>query len=358
MFANESETVNQANMTSSVFYCWYYPNYSWDLGETTFAWLIFGITILASPVIFLLNAFEIVAVSRRRDLQRASTILLCSMALADIWVGAVSLPLTAVIDLLIAHQTFLDNVCILDLIGLAVMYCGSTSVLSHLTVIAWERYIAVKKWRTYQLISTRRRAKRLAVLAWLPSIVILPPYFLAAANIDIGWFENSYLLFQGVFWGSALIVIVYFYLMMYLEIPKLKMNLLHTVRIVSVVKQKAKIAKTTGFITGMIFLSFLLPTAIEILGKFFAIFQKSSVFRLTETIMQLNSLANPLIYYYRDRRFRNAIFEMLRLKKSEENPPAAGAEPRSVEEINPERQRRVAMNELPPQNNQIKPTRT
>ena len=118
MFANESETVNQANMTSSVFYCWYYPSYSWDLGETTFAWLIFGITILASPVIFLLNAFEIVAVSRRRDLQRASTILLCSMALADIWVGAVSLPLTAVIDLLIAHQTFLDNVCILDLIGL------------------------------------------------------------------------------------------------------------------------------------------------------------------------------------------------------------------------------------------------
>ena len=358
MFANESETVNQANMTSSVFYCWYYPNYSWDLGETTFAWLIFGITILASPVIFLLNAFEIVAVSRRRDLQRASTILLCSMALADIWVGAVSLPLTAVIDLLIAHQTFLDNVCILDLIGLAVMYCGSTSVLSHLTVIAWERYIAVKKWRTYQLISTRRRAKRLAVLAWLPSIVILPPYFLAAANIDIGWFENTYLLFQGVFWGSALTVIAYFYLMMYLEIRKLKMNLVHTVRTVSVVKQTAKIAKTTGFITGMIFLSFLLPTAIEILGKFFAIFQKSSVFRLTETIMQLNSLANPLIYYYRDRRFRNAIFEMLRLKISEENLPAAGAEPRSVEEINPERQRRVALNELPPQNNQIKPTRT
>ena len=146
--------------------------------------------------------------------------------------------------------------------------------------------------------------------------------------------------------------------MMYLEIRKLKMKLVHTVRTVSVVKQKAKIAKTTGFITGMIFLSFLLPTAIEILGKFFAIFQKSSVFRLTETIMQLNSLANPLIYYYRDRRFRNAIFEMLRLKKSEENLSAAGAEPRSVEEINPERQRRVAMNELPPQNNQIKPKRT
>ena len=165
------------------------------------------------------------------------------------------------------------------------------------------------------MISTRRRAKRVAVLAWLPSIVILPPYFLAAANIDIGWFKNSYLLFQGVFWGSVLTVIAYFYLMMYLEIRKLKVNLVHTVRTVSVVKQKAKIAKTTGFITGMIFLSFLLPTAMEILGKFFAIFQKSSVFRLTETIMQLNSLANPLIYYYRDRRFRNAIFEMLRLKK-------------------------------------------
>ena len=102
-------------MTTSVFYCWYYPGYYWELEDTTFAWLIFGITTLASPVIVLLNVLEIAAVSRRRDLQRASTILLCSVAFADILIG-VSMPLTAVVDLLIAYEAFLGKVCILDLI--------------------------------------------------------------------------------------------------------------------------------------------------------------------------------------------------------------------------------------------------
>ena len=173
-------------MTTSVFYCWYYPGYYWELEDTTFAWLIFGITTLASPVIVLLNVLEIAAVSRRRDLQRASTILLCSMAFADILIGAVSMPLTSVVDLLIVHQTFLHKVCILDLMGLAVMYFASTSVLSHLTVIAWETYMAVKKWRKYKSIATKRLAKKLALFAWLPAMCVAPPYILAGAKIDVG----------------------------------------------------------------------------------------------------------------------------------------------------------------------------
>lgn len=350
MLANESKTINQAYMTTSVFYCWYYPGYYWELEDTTFAWLIFGITTLASPVIVLLNVLEIAAVSRRRDLQRASTILLCSMAFADILIGAVSMPLTSVVDLLIVHQTFLHKVCILDLMGLAVMYFASTSVLSHLTVIAWERYMAIKKWRKYKLIATKRLAKKLALLAWLPAMCVAPPYILAGAKIDVGWFEKFYLPFQGVFWGSAVIVTVYFYLMVYLRIRKLQIYQLDPSCALPMGKQKIRIAKTTGFITGIIILLFLLPVALEILGKFSAIFQKSSVFRLTETIMQLNSLANPLIYYYRDRRFRSAIFEMLRLKESEKNQPAYGAAPELVGEIKPERHRSVEMYELPPQN--------
>ena len=138
--------------------------------------------------------------------------------------------------------------------------------------------------------------------------------------------------------------------MVYLRIRKLQIYQLDPSCALPMGKQKIRIAKTTGFITGIIILLFLLPVALEILGKFSAIFQQSSVFRLTETIMQLNSLANPLIYYYRDRRFRSAIFEMLRLKESEKNQPAYGAAPELVGEIKPERHRSVEMYELPPQN--------
>ena len=230
------------------------------------------------------------------------------------------------------------------------MYFASTSVLSHLTVIAWERYMAIKKWRKYKLIATKRLAKKLALLAWLPAMCVAPPYILAGAKIDVGWFEKFYLSFQGVFWGSAVIVTVYFYLMVHLRIRKLQIYRLDPSCALPMGKHKIRIAKTTGFITVIIILLFLLPVALEILGKFSAIFQQSSVFHLTETIMQLNSLANPLIYCYRDRRFRGAIFEMLRLKESEKNQPAYGAAPELVGEIKPERHRSVEMYELPPQN--------
>ena len=139
MDVNDSETVNQANATTSVFYCWYFPTFAWELGETTLPWVIFSITVVASPVTVLLNVLDITAVRRKKQLQRVSTVLLCSMAVADVLVGAVSMPLTAAVDLLIAHQTWLDNICLLDFVGVTVTYCACWTALSHLTVIAWER---------------------------------------------------------------------------------------------------------------------------------------------------------------------------------------------------------------------------
>ena len=40
-----------------------------------------------------------------------------------------------------------------------------------------------------------------------------------------------------------------------------------------------------------------------------------SAVRLGETLMFSNSLVNPLIYCYRDRRFRKVVLEILRIKK-------------------------------------------
>ena len=86
MNLNDSEIVNNASK-SSVFSCWYYPSFSQEFGETTFPWVVFGITVFSSPVIVLLNVLEIAAVLTRKQLQRASTLLLCSMAVVDVLVG-------------------------------------------------------------------------------------------------------------------------------------------------------------------------------------------------------------------------------------------------------------------------------
>ena len=326
MDVNDSETVNQANATRSVFYCWYFPSFTWELGETTLPWVVFSITVVASPVTILLNVLEIVAVRTKKQLQRVSTVLLCSMAVADVLVGAVAMPLTAAVDLLIAHQTWLDNVCLLDFVGITVAYCASWTALSHLTVIAWDRYVAIRKWKDYKKIITRRRVKKLAILTWLCPIFVATPYIMAGAGVDGEVVEKILTLLTILTGGPAIIVIICLYFMVYLEVRKRKTNEIVHVSALIKARLEAKVAMTTGVITGALIFFFLVPVAATSLEQFFPVFRKSSVFRLIETFMQLNSLANPLIYGYRDRRFRNAVLELLRFsKKSSEILPAAPA---------------------------------
>ena len=45
------------------------------------------------------------------------------------------------------------------------------------------------------------------------------------------------------------------------------------------------------------------------------LFRTNAPNRLTQTFNQLNSLFNPLLYCYRDHRFRNALRELLGIKK-------------------------------------------
>ena len=64
-------------------------------------------------------------------------------------------------------------------------------------------------------------------------------------------------------------------------------------------------------------LSFIPAAILSLLGRFFPVLRKMSSWCVGETLMLSNSLVNPLIYGYRDRHFRKAVFEILRIKKPE-----------------------------------------
>ena len=55
------------------------------------------------------------------------------------------------------------------------------------------------------------------------------------------------------------------------------------------------------------------------------VFRTNAAFQLTQIFAQLNSLFNPLLYCYKDHRFRNAIRELLGMKKPQAIQPAVGA---------------------------------
>lgn len=331
MKVNESETVTgKAYTPRSLFFCLHLPSFTWELEENTIPWAVFGITVFSSPFIVLLNVLEIIAVSRKKRLQRVSTVLLRSMAVADVLVGALSMPLTATVDLLTAHQTLLDHVCIFHLVGLATMYCAGGTVVLHSAFIAWQRFLAVKKWRVYKVIVTQRLMKKLVVVAWMPAAIMATPYVMIGAGVDLKVYENLALI-RGIGYVFFIVLIIYFNTMVYLELRKRKR--IKTLKVNSLIKEKldSKVAKMTVLMTCAMLFSFLLPEACLWLGYLFPVFRKNSAFRWYEILMQLHSLVNPLINCFKERCLRNTVLKLLRFKKSELIRPTL----RSVKQMKP-----------------------
>ena len=127
---------------------------------------------------------------------------------------------------------------------------------------------------------------------------------------------------ESVLAAGCLIFIGYFYTMVYLGVRKRKINNISQVTALIQAKREAKVAKTCGLITGVLILSFAPGIVVVALGDVFPVSRKSQIFRLLSTLIQLNSLVNPLIYFYRDRLFRNAALELLGIEKAKPIQPA------------------------------------
>ena len=310
----ETTTILPTEISLMFFSCPYAPNVLWDLNGTTLSWILLGITCIASPATVILNNSVIIAVKQRKELQHPWTTLLFSLAITDFLVGAVNLPLSAGISLLVVHQIWLEHVCLLDMLDVYSMYCLSMCSLYHLTAIAWDRYMAVAKWREYKVIVSKSLVKRLAIIAWFLAIFLaVSALIMKMLNVDaiseaiaVGWCVCA---------AVALILIFSFYFMVYRGIRKRNINEISRVTSLIKAKLERKIAKTAALLTGALIFSFLPAVALLSLSEVFPVFHTSTSFLLWETLIQLNSLVNPLLYCCRDRRFKHAVLELLRIRK-------------------------------------------
>ena len=103
--------------------------------------------------------------------------------------------------------------------------------------------------------------------------------------------------------------------MVYLKTRKQRFNQIFPVNTVETMKLEYRVAKTTGLVTVALILSFVSAVILSLLGDFFQFFIKMSSWRVEETLMLSNSFVNPLIYCYRVHHFREAVFEILWIKK-------------------------------------------
>ena len=113
--------------------------------------------------------------------------------------------------------------------------------------------------------------------------------------------------------------------MVYLGVRKRKISEISQVTTQVRAKLESKVAKTTFLLTAAVIFSTVPGIVFHIVGKAFPFLRTSVSFRLWELLIQLNLFVNPLLYCYRDRRFRNALLELLRIKKPRTTQPSVGS---------------------------------
>ena len=331
MYQNGTEKTSgnsSAPTTRSVFHCPDTPEFTWDLHNTTLLRVLAAIVLIASPITVLLNALVIIAVKQKRDLQKHSFILLSSMAVADLLVGAISMPLNATVYLPIVNHVWLEYICTLDKVNIDLMFCFIFSSQYHLAMVAWERYVAVQKWMDYKVIVTRSCLKKLAISAWLATLVVAVPVVIMKAFGVNFKFIKIWIAVAFVSGAVAFILIVYFYVLVYLGVRKRKTSEVRKVTLLNEANLEVKVAKTTGIITGALIVTIILGGVLLVLGEIFPVFRLNSAFRVSDTLLQLNSVINPILYCYRNRRVRNAVLELLRIRKPQlhiTQPPVGAA---------------------------------
>ena len=80
-------------------------------------------------------------------------------------------------------------------------------------------------------------------------------------------------------------------------------------------KLESKFAYTTFWLTVFFAVSGFPSLVVSLFGGVSPFFRQVSTIRWAETILQLNSLFNPLLYWYRSRRLREHTLELLRCRK-------------------------------------------
>ena len=314
---NLSETDSEkidASELPSVYSCPHEPVYTWILTETAAFYVTITTKSIASPFAVLLNLLIIVAVRNRRALQKNSNILLSSMAVADLLVGAVSMPLTIASDILLLRKKLSLKICKIAGANQIVLYSAVSSSFYHLTFIAWERYVAIVKWTNYKNIITKTRLKICAGVAWvLAAIAAIVVSILSVAEVD-----QKVIAGLSIFSASKTVLCVaiigYCYITLYLYVRKRKNNEINQVSARANAKLEKSIAKATGTVTAALLVSYVPSIIALFLGDAVPFLRTSSYFRWSELLIQMNSFFNPIVYCFAmNRTFRNEVLEMINL---------------------------------------------
>ena len=196
------------------------------------------------------------------------------------------------VNFLIFQQVWSDLTCTLFLVNPCVIQLLFKATLFHLTIIAWERYVAIQKLMDYKILITNSRLKKLAIAAWISALFPAVPNLInrvADVNGAIIQYVAAFFVMWSAEAATSLILIAYFYRKVYLGIREHKINESQQVNVLIKVKLESKVAKTTGLLTAALIFCFIPVTV-------FAILHVRYVFPVTRTNVGLGMTAVVMLW--------------------------------------------------------------
>ena len=282
--------------------------------------------IITALLTILLNALVIFAVATRRRLRNNSTILLASLAGADLLTGLVVLPFAFALDL--RRLLGFDSFCSLEkaFTVTATVTCAS---ISHLVMISVDRYIAIKYPLRYQEIVTETRILISIVLAWgFTLLVTINELVLALIDSDSVYSIYSHVntIIQ-IAIGILFIVVIslsygYIYSETRRQVKRLKAEQLPQEE-VQRIKNDRTAATTLAIILIALVATYLPTIVLTALSSSIAAPPRfiCVIWSWVGGTCVLGPLCNPIIYCWRMKNLRRAFLEILHLRQPENTLP-------------------------------------
>ena len=274
---------------------------------------------LLIPICIAGNVLVLAAVWRNPSLRTPSTILLCSLAVSDLFVGFLVLPVRIAIARVILSGSSSYSRLSQALHVLTIQLCCVS--LETMTAISVDRYLALRYHMRYPNLMTSKRATCVAATFWCKNVIL--------SLLSI-WKKNASLLVAVVFVALCLFISSITYSAIY-RIVRHHQHQIHvqqqavqSMNAEQNCKLQAKKRALNTFIYYICMVLCYFPVAVSALITV-TYEQHWNIIIINwyfYTILLMNSAINPFLYIWRNREIWRAVVNILRkilCKTDEEN---------------------------------------
>lgn len=255
------------------------------------------------------SSLLLVVITKYQQLRHVpSNLLLASLAVADLLIGALVQPLHGLACVCVLMGTKCSSTSYSD----AYLYVGSLLTYSsclNIAIITTDRYICIVESLRYPAIMTKTRAIQGIIISWAISVVLPVTRLIPSYPSILITFSQIILI------SAVLSVIIFCYIKISSISRRHKRDICCQLQAVTKgpVNQDFKSVKTVFLVVGAVILSYVPLLAVQVCLAFNVLKDQVGIIHpFAVTFCLLNSSVNPLIIFFRSRKIRRFLNRLVK----------------------------------------------